>query len=57
MRKKLLNNLGLKLISLLLAFLLWFVVVQVGDPKDERDMGNIPVRLVNTELLEQEDKV
>lgn len=57
MRKKLLNNLSLKLISLLLAFLLWFVVVQVGDPKDERDMGNIPVRLINTELLEQENKV
>ena len=57
MRKKLLNNLGLKLISLLLAFLLWFVVVQVGDPKDDRDMGNIQVKLVNTELLEKENKV
>lgn len=57
MRKRLLNNLGLKLISLLLAFLLWFVVVQIGDPKDERDMGNIQVKLVNTELLEKENKV
>lgn len=57
MRKKLLNNLGLKLISLVLAFLLWFVVVQVGDPKDDRDMGNIQVKLVNTELLEKENKV
>jgi len=57
MRKKLLNNLGLKLISLVLAFLLWFVVVQVGDPKDERDMGKIQVKLVNTDLLEKENKV
>lgn len=57
MRKKLLNNLGLKLISLLIAFLLWFVVVQVGDPKDDRDMGNIQVKLVNTDLLEKENKV
>lgn len=57
MRKKLLNNLGLKLISLVLAFLLWFVVVQVGDPKDDRDMGNIQVKLINTELLEKENKV
>lgn len=57
MRKKLLNNLGLKLISLVLAFLLWFVVVQIGDPKDERDMGKIQVKLVNTELLEEENKV
>lgn len=57
MRKKLLNNLGLKLISLVLAFLLWFVVVQVGDPKDDQDMGEIQVKLVNTELLDKENKV
>lgn len=57
MRKRLLNNWGLKLISLVLAFLLWFLVVQMGDPKDDRDMGNIQVRLVNTELLEKENKV
>ena len=57
MRKRLLNNWSLKLISLALAFLLWFLVVQMGDPKDDRDMGNIPVKLVNTELLEKENKV
>lgn len=57
MRKRLLNNWGLKLISLVLAFLLWFLVVQMGDPKDDRDMGNIQVKLVNTELFEKENKV
>ena len=57
MRKRLLNNWGLKLISLVLAFLLWFLIVQMGDPQDDRDMGNIPVRLINTELLEKENKV
>lgn len=57
MRQRLLNNWSLKLISLVLAFLLWFLVVQMGDPKDDRDMGNIPVKLVNTELLEKENKV
>ena len=57
MRKKLLNNWSLKIISLVLAFLLWFVVVQIDDPQDDQDMGNIPVKLVNTELLEQENKV
>lgn len=57
MRKRLLNNWGLKLISLVLAFLLWFLVVQIGDPKDDRDMGNIQVKLINTELLEKENKV
>lgn len=57
MRKKLLNNWSLKIISLVLAFLLWFVVVQIDDPKENQDMGNIPVRLVNTELLDRENKV
>lgn len=57
MRKRLLNNLGLKIISLVLAFLLWFLVVQIGDPKDERDMGMVQVKMVNTELLERENKV
>lgn len=57
MWKKLLNNWSLKIISLVLAFLLWFVVVQIDDPQDDQDMGNISVRLVNTELLERENKV
>lgn len=57
MRKILLNNWGLKVISLVLAFLLWFLVVQIGDPKDDRDMGTIQVKLVNTDLLEKENKV
>lgn len=57
MRKRLLNNWGLKLISLVLAFFLWFLVIQIGDPKDDRDMGNITVKLINTELLDKENKV
>lgn len=57
MKKRLTNNLGLKLISLVLAALLWFLVVQIGDPKDDRDFGNIEVKLVNTELLDRENKV
>jgi YbbR domain-containing protein len=57
MRKRLLNNWGLKLISLVLAFLLWFLVIQIGDPKDDRDIGTIQVKLVNTELLDKANKV
>lgn len=57
MLKRLLNNWGLKLISLLLAFLLWFLVIEIGDPKDDRDMGNIQVKLINTDLLKNEGKV
>lgn len=57
MRKKLLHNWGLKLASLVLAFVLWFLVVQIDDPKDSRSFSNIPVTLKNTELLDKENKV
>lgn len=56
MRKKIFHNWGLKLASLLLAAVLWFLVIQLDDPKKPQTFYNIPVSLVNTELLEQEDK-
>ena len=57
MKKLLTRNLGLKLASLVLAFVLWFLVAQIYDPKDTVTFNNIQVRLVNTELLEEEGKV
>lgn len=57
MRKKLLQNWGLKLTSLLLAFILWFLVVQFEDPKETKRFSNIQVKLTNVELLEKENKV
>lgn len=57
MKKSLTRNLGLKLASLLLAFVLWFLVAQIYDPKDTVTFNNIQVRLVNTELLDEEGKV
>lgn len=57
MKKSLTRNLGLKLASLLLAFVLWFLVAQIYDPKDTVTFNNIQVRLSNTELLDEEGKV
>lgn len=57
MRKKLTHNLGLKLASLVLAFILWFLVVQIDDPKETDRFSNVQVKLINTELLETEGKV
>ena len=57
MRKRIFKNWGLKLASLLLAFILWFLVVQIEDPIGNKTFNNITVRLVNTELLENENKV
>ena len=57
MRKRLLHNWGLKLGSLVLAFLLWLLVVQFDDPAENRTFRGIPVVLTNTELLDQQNKV
>lgn len=45
------------MISLVLAFICWFLVIQIDDPKETKTFANIPVTLVNTELLDKEDKV
>ncbi len=57
MRKKLLNNWALKLASLALAAILWFLVVTIEDPMDTKSFSNITVRLTNTELLDKQNKV
>lgn len=57
MKKKIFHNWGLKLVSLLLAFVLWFLAVQINDPKETVTFSGITVRLTNTNLLEEENKV
>ena len=57
MKKLLLNNWSLKLVSVVLAALLWFLTVQIYDPQDSRTFSNVPVKLVNTGLLEKQDKI
>lgn len=56
MRKKILNNLGLKLLSIVLAIVFWFLVVMADNPKDSVSFSNIQVNLINTELLEKGNK-
>ena len=54
MKKKLLRNLGLKLLSVMIAVVLWFVVVMTNNPKDTKTFYDVPVKLVNVELLAKE---
>ena len=51
-RNRLLNNLGLKLTSVIIAIILWFIVAMVYNPKDSVSFSNIQVNLINTDLLE-----
>ena len=51
MRKKLLNNYGLKFLALLLALLTWIAIINTNDPYDKTTISRIPVNLVNTGVL------
>lgn len=57
MKKKIFHNWGLKLASLFLAVLLWFLAIQINDPPETVTFSGVTVKLTNTELLEQENKV
>ena len=57
MKKKIFHNWGLKLASLLLAFVIWFLVAKFGDPIVSVTFPNVRVSLTNTELLDNENKV
>jgi len=56
-KRMLLDNWVLKLVSLIIAFTLWFVVITVDDPVKEKSFSNIKVNLINTEQLAEMGKV
>ncbi len=57
MLKKLTNNLGLKLLSLLVAVVLWLVVVNIDDPVTTRTFNGIHVDIENADTITSEGKV
>ena len=52
MKTKLFNNIGLKVVSLILGFFVWLSVVNVNDPIITRTITNIPVAVANTSYVE-----
>ncbi|MCR4656780.1 MAG: hypothetical protein K5770_11210 [Lachnospiraceae bacterium] len=56
MKNRLTNNLGLKIISLLAAFILWMIVVNTDDPMITRTYSGIPVEVINTEEIISQGK-
>lgn len=55
MKKKLTDNLGMKIISLLLAIVFWLVVVTMEDPEQTKPL-ELPVTKINEELIRENDK-
>lgn len=51
MKEKLLNNLGLKVVSLVLAFVIWMAIVNISNPVVSGQPFTIPVDVRNGEIL------
>lgn len=56
MKKSLTNNIGLKLLAFVFAFLLWLMVVNVDDPVGDQTFTNIPVTVEHEEVITQVNK-
>lgn len=57
MKKRLTNNLSLKILSVILAVLLWLVVVNVSDPEKTATIANIPITVINEDAITGQEKV
>ncbi|MBQ3544504.1 MAG: hypothetical protein IJA34_05915 [Lachnospiraceae bacterium] len=51
MKKILMDNFGLKILSLLFAIILWLTVVNIDDPKTTRTISGIPVTILDEEVV------
>ena len=57
MKNKLTHNLGLKILALAFSAGLWFVVNNITDPVGEKSFYNVPVEIINENMLADEGKV
>ena len=54
MKKKITNNLGMKLLSILAAVIIWLIIVNVEDAMTTREI-TIPVEPINTNAVTDEN--
>jgi len=57
MKDRVTHNLGLKLLSVGLAALLWLVVINSQDPVETATFEDIPVTIINEDALAAKDKI
>jgi len=50
-KKTLTQNFGLKMMSLAVAVILWFIVVNLTDPVITQTYKNVPVRILNADII------
>lgn len=54
MKEKILNNFGLKVISVVLAIILWVTIINVSDPSTPKQISGIPVNMINQDTLKEQ---
>jgi len=57
MKKRVMNNFGLKLLSVGIAIVFWFVIVNSQDPMEKKTFKDIPVKVLNEEKVLEREKV
>lgn len=56
MKKRLMNNIGLKILAFFSAVILWLVVVNTDDPVKDKTYTDIAVTVLNEEILSQDQE-
>lgn len=56
MKKKLTNNIGLKILALLASVILWLIVVNINDPEVTKTYEGIEVEILNTDAVTNDGK-
>lgn len=57
MKNKLTSNLVLKILSVVVAFLFWLVIINITDPTTARTFNDIPVEIVNENVITSANQV
>lgn len=57
MKEKLTKNLGIKLLSIPLAAIIWIVIINIDDPISTKVISNVPVEILNESYITQSGQV
>lgn len=57
MKKKLTSNLVLKIVSVVVAFLFWLVIINITDPTTSKTFTDIPVQILNENVITSANQV
>ncbi len=57
MKSKFADNLGLKLLSIIVAFVVWLVIINVIDPTTTKHFTSIPVDILNENVITSSNQV